>query len=203
MLVAVCGGSVWIGRSFFFPKTELTKDALDLVRSKGSSQAPVWIVEYSDYQCPSCRTAFYILEEALRSPSSKIYLQARFFPLLSHTYGLKSAIYAYAAAQQDKFWEFHTILFEKQPEWSQASIEQIDTLFENYAKEAGIDVKKLVASVEDPKTKEKVFEEGETARSLGISTTPTFFINGKMAAGLTAFKEELARVLDPQKSGAS
>ncbi len=194
---------MWAGRTFFFTKAEFTQDALDLVRSKGNPNALLWIVEYSDYQCPSCRTAYYLLEDAMKTTPSKIYLQARFYPLSHHKYGLKSAIYAYAAAKQDKFWPFHAILFEKQPEWSQAPVEKIDGLFEGYAKEAGLDVKKLAAAAEDPKSKEAVFEENEKGRSLGINITPTFFMNGKMVAGVNVFKEEIATALDlkePAKS---
>src|SRR3989338_7939107 len=131
LLIGLCATAVIIGRNFFFPKASLSKDALDLVRSKGSPGSPIWIVEYSDYQCPSCRAAFYILEEAYNVFPSKIYLQARFYPLIKHPYGLKSAIYAYAAAQHDKFWPFHTILFEKQSEWSEAPVEKIDGIFKS------------------------------------------------------------------------
>jgi protein-disulfide isomerase len=200
ILIGFCVLLVWAGRQTIFRTSQLSKDAMDLVRSKGSPSAEIWIVEYSDYQCTACRAAYYILEEVHKLFPQDVYLQARFFPLLRHNYGLKSAIYAAAAAEQDKFWPYHAILFEKQPEWHEASGDKIDDLFEGYAKEVGLDVQKLKAAVSDPKTKEKVTDETEKAKSMGVHITPTFFINGKMVAGMKALKEELKSVLHLEES---
>ncbi len=164
LLVCGCSFFVWVGRTAVFPKASLTKDALDLVRSKGDPKSPVWIVEYMDYQCPSCQRAYFLMKDLLKENPDKIYIQARFFPLAMHPYGLKSALYATAAALQDRFWAFHDILFEKQAEWSKVPKEQIDALFESYARSAGLDAKKLVERVNDPATKEKVFEENQKAK---------------------------------------
>ena len=83
VLVFICVLSVWVGRTVFFPKAKFTKDALDLVRSKGNPNAPVWIVEYFDYQCPSCQRAAFLLRDISATYPSRVYLQARFFPARS------------------------------------------------------------------------------------------------------------------------
>lgn len=193
LLIFISSFSVGAGRAFFFPKANLTKDAFDLVRAKGDPDAPLWVVEYFDYQCPACRRAYFLLKDAVKENPSKIYLQARFFPLVMHKYGLKASLYASAAAAQGKFWSFHDVLFEKQTEWSRAPEESIDTLFENYAKSVGIDPKELAKAVADPGTKQRVFDENEKAKSLGVRITPSFFINGKLVAGFDAFKEAMGK----------
>lgn len=193
-LIFICVVSVWAGRTFFFPKAELSKEAFDLARSEGSPQAPVWVVEYLDYECASCRRAYLATRDIFRKNESRLYLQARFFPLKKHRYALKAAIYASAAAKQGKFWPTHELLFEKQAEWSQAPPDKIDALFENYAVSSGLDLKALTTDVNDPRVKEKVFEEIQAAKSLGVNIMPTFFFNGRMAAGFDAVSEEAGKI---------
>ncbi len=147
-----------------------------------------------DYQCPSCRQAFKVLDAYLKEYPSNIYLQVRFHPLKQHPYGLESALYAECATRQNKFWEFHRLLFENQEDWKESSA--VIEKFHDYAKQAGLDLKKLDACVADPLTKETVFQEGIESSQLGVHSTPTFFINGKMIVGPKPLMEEL-KALSP------
>ena len=81
------------------------------------------------------------------------------------------------------------LLFAKQDEWEAA--QDPDTLFLGYARDAGIDTARLAACVSDPAAKMAVLEERERARSLGLKSTPTFFINGKKVVGVQSLHEEL------------
>ncbi len=194
-LVLVCGGVVITARHFLLSKAKFTLDERALLRSKGEPQAPVWITEYIDYQCGGCKVASEIIGDYFKVNPSGTYVQVRFFPLSMHLYGLKSVIFSECAARQGKFWKFHDALFEKQSEWSGVSVEQIDSVFEGYARTAGLNSKALQSCVENPKTKEEIFEESQDAKSAGVKSTPTFFINGKMVVGVEELKEELKKYL--------
>ena len=142
-----------------------------------------------DYQCPSCRLAAKMLDNYCKEYPSKLYLQVRFHPLKQHPHGLESALYAECATRQNKFWVFHRLLFENQSEWEKNP----DTAgtFHGYAQQAGMDLKKLDACLENPLTKETVLQEDMDSVALGVHSTPTFFINGKMIVGPKLLLEEL------------
>ena len=173
------------------PKGKFLLDRRVASRAKGNPGAPVWIVEYVDFQCGTCRLASVVLHEYLERTPSQIYLQVRFRPLvITHLYALKSAIYAECAASQGKFWPFYDLLFQHQDQWKDSL--DADGLFVSYAREAGLDTKKLELCVSNPEAKKKVIAENDEAMDLGIRSTPTFFINGKLVVGLEALKEELS-----------
>ncbi len=164
-------------------------DSRILNRSRGNPAAPIWAVEYMDYQCPSCRIAFKILDAYMKENPSKLYLQVRFHPLKQHPHGLETAIYAECATRQNKFWEFHRLLFENQSVWK--DMNYATGVFHDYAHQAGMDLKKLDSCLTNPMTKEKVLEESAASKELGIDSTPTVFINGKMIVGHKPLLEEL------------
>lgn len=189
MVLAVCIGAVWVTRRTM-PSPRFSSDKRILDRSKGDPKAPLWIVEYSDFQCRKCRDSALLIDGYLAKYPSEIFFQARFYPLIrNHLFALKAAIYADCAASQKRFWEFYGLLFEKQSEWSAS--EDPDELFRAYARQAGLDLGQLEACVGNPETKKRVMEEKDRAEALGVNATPTFFVNGKKIVGTTALKEEL------------
>ena len=177
-ILLLCVGMIHGARFFFGPHGRVTLDKRILNRSKGNPAASVWIVEYMDYQCPSCRLATKMLDAYFKQYPSKLYLQIRFHPLKQHPHGLESALYAECAMRQKKFWEFHHLLFENQSEWRETS--DATQKFHDYAKEAGLDLTKLDACLVNPLTKDTVLQENIDSVALGIHSTPTFFINGKI-----------------------
>lgn len=178
-----------------------------LHRSRGNSGAPVWIVEYMDYQCPACRQIFYVLEAYLKEYPSQIYLQVRFYPLNNHAHGMRSAIYSECATRQKKFWELYRILFENQNDW--ADLPDIEEKFHEYSKQAGLSKEALDACVEDPLTSDVVFQEKMAGIKLGVQITPSVFVNGKLVAGTTEIKQALhelfpnMKLTDEQEKGLS
>lgn len=200
LILIACYASVKGLRYLTGPKGKILMDRRVSSRAKGNPGAPLWIVEYIDFQCETCGRASSILRETLEKHPSQIYLQARFRPLvLSREFALKSAIYAECAASQGKFWPFYDILFERQKDWVSSS--SPDDLFHSYAKELGLNVKKLDICVQDEAVKKRVIAEKDEAMDLGVKSTPTFFMNGKMVVGLEALKEEL-NVAFPEKKEA-
>jgi protein-disulfide isomerase len=83
--------------------------------------APVPVIEYSDFQCPFCAEYAPWLATLREEYGDQVQFVFRFFPLDNHANGMISAQAAYAAYEQDKFWEMHDLLFERQDEWAESS----------------------------------------------------------------------------------
>ena len=176
----------------------IAKEPKILSRSKGNLNARFEIIEYTDFQCPQCRLVAAVIEPYLQHYPSEIFYEVRFRPIIStHRHALKSAIYAECAARQNKFWLFHDTLFAHQDEW--AHRESADDTFRAYAKDLKLSLEKLDACVRDPSTKQAVMAQKNDALSMGILSTPTFLVNGKMIMGPEALEEELQRMFKKDK----
>ena len=192
IVVLCCIGSIHFARIYFGPHGRVTLDPRIANRLKGNPSASVWVVEYMDYQCPSCRLATKILEAYFEEYPSNLYLQVKFHPLKQHLHGLETTVYAECATRQNKFWKFHHLLFEHQDEWKE--ITDTTDIFHRYAQETGMDIQKLDACLLNPLTKETVLRENEESLALGVNSTPSFFINGKMVVGTRPFLAELKTI---------
>jgi protein-disulfide isomerase len=190
LIILLCVLSVTLARAFRF------EPARSFVFSSGNPKAPIHIVEYLDFQCKSCRLTHQYLEETFKKNPSKIYWQVRYFPLRGHLHSLKSAVYAECASRHGKFFEFQRLLLEEQDRWSALPKDAIDSTFEEYAQKMGISTDHLRTCVNDPRVKEIVVLEKQSARGFGVKETPTYFVNGKMAVGLQAITEEIEKLLE-------
>lgn len=196
LIVALGCGAVFAARSVM-PKAQVGLDERAIRRSKGSPKAPVWVVEYMDFQCPSCRYTAQPLKDYFAKYPSRIYLQVRFFPIQSHPHGLRSAVYAECAAEQGKFWDFYDWVLDKQPEWS--PLKSIDGAFQGYAKSVGLNVSRFRTCADNPATLKKIEEEKEKAKALGVNLTPTFFVGGKMVSGVKPAMEAIEKAFSNEK----
>ena len=168
----------------------------DLVKNNsqvlGSEDAKVTIVEFSDFQCPACGAAHPVVKQVIKEYGDKIFFVYRHFPLLAtHQYALKAAEAAEAAGEQGKFWEYHDILFANQDNLKTEDLK-------NYAKQIGLDVKKFNEALDSGKHKDKVLSDLDDGEKFGVTSTPTFFINGQMHRGvlnLDQFKSEIDKAL--------
>lgn len=145
-------------------------DASDHVR--GRADAGVTIVEYGDFECPSCGQA----EESLATVLNRLPTQVRYvwrqLPLVDvHPAAWRAALASEAAAQQDAFWPMHDALLARR-----AELEQLDLVA--LASALGLDLNQFVADFESARTAQKVAADIESARLSGVSGTPTLFING-------------------------
>ncbi len=153
--------------------------------AKGKADAPVTIVEYSDFECPFCQR-FYddtlpsILSNYVDSGKAKIYFKQ--FPLEQlHPLALKAAEASECARDQNKFWEYHDKLF---------TTKQLDaTSLKKHASDLGLNTVTFTSCLDGgQKTAVVKAQQAEGAR-LGVGGTPTFFINGKMVVGALPFSE--------------
>ncbi len=141
-------------------------------RSLGPDDAPVTLVEYSDYQCPDCWRAHAEVKRLLASHGDRFRFVFRQFPLISvHAQALPASKAAEAAGRQGKFWQMHDKLFDSEGAVSDADINR-------YAEELELDVVRFGEDMQDP-AMERAIRDGRVmgARS-GVNGTPTFFING-------------------------
>ena len=147
---------------------------------RGPEDAPVTIIEYSDFQCPACRSYYPVVERLLEEASSSVRFVYRHFPLhpLPHKNAKIAAQAAEAAGLQGKFWEMYEVLFENQTAWDESPT--ASAMFETYAGEIGLDVAKFRTDISGDSVESKVDSDKSDGVSIGINSTPTFFINGKV-----------------------
>lgn len=156
----------------------------------GPLDAKVTLVEFYDPECESCAAFHPIVKGLLKEFDGKVRFVSRYATF--HKNARLAAIYTEAAGEQGKYWEMQEKLFEKQGEWGErhgqapaAPAAEASTLFEKYAKELGMNVDQLKASVDDPKHAAKVDRDMRDVNTLGVKRTPTFYVNGRLLAKLS------------------
>lgn len=139
---------------------------------RGGATAPVTIIEFTDYECPSCGATQPLLEEIVQEFGDKVKLVARNYPLDQHKFAFKAAEAAESAREQGKYWEYVAILFKNQ------NALEVDKLKE-YAGQLGLDRRKFDAALDSGKFVDKVKRDLAEGDKVGVDSTPTVFINGK------------------------
>jgi protein-disulfide isomerase len=171
--------------------------------AKGPADAPVQIVEFSDFQCPFCNRARPAVEQVIKTYGEEVRLVYRHLPLVRiHARAQELAEASECAAEQGKFWPFHDAVFDRFGE-----LETLDA--DTIAREAGVrDAGRFRACRESGKFRARVAEDTQAAESLGIGGTPTFLIGRLTADGairgvllegaqpFSAFEREIERVLE-------
>lgn len=146
----------------------------------GNNSANVVLVEYGDYQCPYCAQYYPTVKSAVAEFKDQIKFQFRNFPLTnSHPNAFAASRAAEAAALQDKFWEMHDALYQpsNNQAWSQAS--NPNTYFEQYAKEIGLNLAQYKKDFASSQVNDIINADMAEGTRLGITGTPSFFLNGK------------------------
>ena len=144
----------------------------------GNASSSVIMIEYSDFECPACRSYSSVVKQLLVEFGDKIVFVYRNFPLTEiHPNAELAARAAQAAGKQGKFWEMHDLLFEKQDEWAQAV--NPEPMFESYSKLLGISVDQFKIDSGSKEIISFVRAQRASALKLSLQGTPTFFINGK------------------------
>ena len=136
------------------------------------------LVEFLDFECESCRAAHPLVEELKKEYGDRITFVNRYFPLPGHRNSGTAALAVEASAQQGKYEQMSAKLFETQTQWGGKQQSQAD-LFRGYAQELGLDLARYDAAVADENTKDRIRKDSEDGTALGVTGTPTFFLNGK------------------------
>jgi len=166
-------------------ETNVQKNADLLIRpyslSLGPADAKVTIVEFFDPECEACRAFYPITKEILKEFDGKVRLVVRYMPF--HKNSVYAASVLEAARKQGKYWEALEIMFARQPEWA-SHHEPKPELLVTYMKAIGLDMETFTSSLQDSEHKSKIQQDQQDGTQLGITKTPTFFVNGKLLQNL-------------------
>lgn len=178
LLFASCGAAVPTGDEATGGSGTTMTTSAPTNNVLGNPDSSVVLMEFSDLQCPACKSADPSVKSLLSEFGSDIRFEYRHFPLKSiHRNAEMASFVAEAAGIQGKFFEMKDKLFEGQAEWS-ASAEPMQ-FFVRYAQELGLDTQKLEQDAQSSEVKAIVARDVALANQLKVNSTPTFFLNGK------------------------
>jgi protein-disulfide isomerase len=158
---------------------ETTEPGAEPAHALGNANAPVTLEEFGDFECPPCGMLHPILKqlEGEFGPT-KLRIIFREFPLVpTHAHALAAARAAEAAGLQGKFWEMHDMLYENQKAWHDAF--DVRPIFEGYATKLGLNLEQFRRDNSSEIVERRIFLDGKRAHSLGVTGTPTVFLNGR------------------------
>lgn len=145
---------------------------------RGPEAAKVTLVEFGDYQCPSCGAYAPVVLEVLRRYPQQVRLEFHHFPLISiHPFAMTAAMAAEAAGEQGRFWEMHDMLFDHQQIWSQSRNPEPDFL--SYAARVGLNQNAFMQAMRSPQLQDRILQDVVRARDAKIDSVPAFFIDGQ------------------------
>ena len=211
IVVVIFGGLIFMNKS---SKTDVSNiDQFKIIKTKkeaekndsglpdsvyGNTDAKVVLIEYGDYSCPGCKALSKTIDEIKPEYKDKVAFVFRNFPLTSiHPNSLTAAAYAESAGIQGKFWDFHSKVFEQADKWDRESDPQKrDNVFNDIAKEVGLDVDKIKKDIKAEKVSKKISFDTSIGKKSDVSATPTVFLNGKKVKGDDFKKDNLVKLLD-------
>jgi protein-disulfide isomerase len=161
------------------PEPPVQTISTDGAASRGEANAPVTVVEFTDFECPSCAAMQPVLEEVLKAYGTRVRFVVRNFPLSRHANARKAAEAAGAALAQGKFFEFTALLFKRQNALDVPSLKK-------YATEVGLDRTRFDAALDGGTYVAAVKHDLDDGEVYGIESTPTIFINGVMLGTMSA-----------------
>ena len=157
---------------------------------KGPKDAPVEVVEFSDFQCPFCQRANPTVQQVLKTYGDKIHFVYRHYPLPNHPHARPAAEASACAAEQGRFWQYHDELFRNPNRLTNADLK-------NFADAVGLDTAQFNDCFDKRRFKSKVDKDLEEGNAAGISGTPAFFINGRSLDGAQPF-ESFKSIIDEE-----
>jgi protein-disulfide isomerase len=163
--------------------------------SRGSANAPVTIVEFSDFECPFCGRAVETLQQIEKTYGDRVRIVFRDYPLIMHRTAKRAAEAAHCADEQGKFWPMHDRLFSKGGPINDGDLTR-------FAQQAKLDQTAFEACLASGKFKEAWKPSLDDGTRIGVSSTPTFFINGRMLVGAPPY-EFFARIIDEELASAA
>lgn len=161
----------------------------------GPADAPVRIEEFGDFQCPSCGTLHPVLKKLESEYSTRMALTFREFPLAPlHPNAVEAARVAEAAGLQGRFWQMHDLLYDYQSAWSDSK--DVRSVFAQYAADMGLDAERLKRDMDSQIVKERLGADQKRGASLGVTGTPTLFLNGRELGPESLTESNLRALID-------
>ncbi|OGY68705.1 MAG: hypothetical protein A3B94_02000 [Candidatus Jacksonbacteria bacterium RIFCSPHIGHO2_02_FULL_43_10] len=156
---------------------------------RGDFNAPITLVEFSDFECPFCERHYPTMNQILSNYQGKVRLVYKHFPLSFHPNAQKAAESSECAGEQDKFWEYHDKLFANQANGFSAD------KFKQWAVELKLNAKKFNDCLDDGKYAAKVQADFQEGSQKGVSGTPATFVNGQLVSGAVPY-ESFKQIID-------
>lgn len=193
------GGLIYLGELQDSPSqpSPLSSQVTSVDHAQGPETAAVTLVEYADFQCPTCAAFAPVLERLVEEYPDDLRFVYRFFPLQSiHPNATIAAEAAEAAGLQGKFWEMHDLLFDRQSEWN--SVNNPKDLFTDYAQTLGLNTEQFKNDLGSQVVKDRVQADLQSATSANLSGTPTFFVNGRQLKDTPRGFEALKAIVEAE-----
>lgn len=173
LAVVLIGGSIGYAQ---FVGTQANEGVEVRDHVKGNLDADVILVEYSDFECPACAAFHPMVVDIMDRYGDDIRFEYRHFPVINRNPQVLLA--AEAAGQQDRFFEYHDLLFENYEQWSQSR--NVDRFLEQYAEELDLDMGLWTQHRRASLLRGKVQDDFARGRADGVTGTPTFILNGEI-----------------------
>lgn len=172
LLVVPClllfGSATPVGAQDWFPPATV---------ARGNVDAPLQVVEFSDFECPFCAAAKPVIDSLFALHGDDVRFEFRHYPLPSHQHADRAAEAAVEAAQQGAFWEYHNALYD-----NQKRLTDVDLL--SYADSLGLDTEAFRQALEGGTHESAIQGDVEMGIKLAVTATPTFFVNGYRLVGV-------------------
>lgn len=171
---------------------ELTEPVSPIDHAIGSTDAPVTVVEYGDFECPNCKQAAPAVKLLLKHYASEVRFVFRHFPLEEvHPHALSAAEAAECAGGQNRFWQMHDLLFEHQPRLKFSQLRE-------YAESIGLETTRFTAEMSSHIYLQRIREHVRSGVDSSVHGTPTFFVNGHIqdvSFGMTSLFDAVEKSL--------
>lgn len=187
LTVLVVGGLLGFGGAALFGRSDPAQPSGDgalpgaaansHVLDDAGREAPT-LVEFLDFECEACGALHPVLKDVRTKYDGKINYVIRYFPLSGHANSVPAALAVEAAAQQGRTEDMANMLLESQQRWGERQ-EPMAGLFRSYAQQLGLDMAAYDAAVADQATVERIKQDFDEGVSMGVETTPTFFLDGE------------------------
>ena len=165
--------------------------SIDGAPIRGTADAPVTLVEFSDFHCPFCKQVQPTLTQVLEKYPGKVRLLFRHLPLETlHPQARNAAEASWCAQDQGKFWEYHDLLFANAPKAGEDDLK-------HYAEQIDLDMKTFESCLSQNAHRDSIQRDIDEVTKLGMSGTPAFFINGRPLSGAQPL-EKFVQVIDEE-----
>lgn len=146
----------------------------------GKADSKVVLIEYGDFQCPSCGGAHPQIKEVTEEYADRVAFIFRNFPLTTiHPNARAASAAVEAAGLQGKYWEMHNLVFESQSAWQSLTGAARTDAFVAYAQSLSLDIAKFTTDLSSDSVNQKISFDQAVGKKLGVNATPTFYLNGE------------------------
>ncbi|MCL4384091.1 DsbA family protein [Patescibacteria group bacterium] len=159
---------------------------------QATSSATVTLVEFGDFQCPSCAAIYPAVEQLLQEESGQINFVFRNFPLPQHPNAVSAAEASLAAGSQGKYWEMVGDLYQHQGEWSTPANPL--PVYQKYAQALGLNLSQFNQDLSSHRFLSLINADISDGNALGLSATPTFYINNRLFTGALGYSDLKAAI---------